>query len=125
MSPSPSSNILIVDDDPTFVKLLENILKDHNCKYISTTEAADGLQIAMSQKPDIIVLDVMMPIINGFNFCHILKSQEAYKNIRIIMVTSRDEKEDIEFGRKAGADAYLTKPLNTQEFLKTIDQLLK
>ena len=124
MATLPSPQILIVDDDPTYVKLLENIFKDHY-SYLSTTEAADGLQIAMAQKPGLIVLDVMMPVINGYNFCHILKSQEDYKHIPIIMLTSRDEKEDFEIGRKVGADAYLTKPVNTQELLNTISKLLK
>src|SRR3989339_175124 len=107
-----SKRILVVDDDPGIVKLLENRLTEKGYKVVSALEAADGLQMAINDSPDLIVLDVMMPIINGYNFCHLLKSEEGKKEIPIIFLTSRNSKEDIQIGHKMGADAYLTKPVD-------------
>jgi len=123
-SENKKKNILVVDDDPVQVKLIETILKQNGFNVTGCSEAADGLQYAMDKSPDLILLDVMMPIINGYNFCRLIKSEEKYKNIPIIMLTSRTKKEDIEIGREMGADAYLTKPVNVQEVLETINKFL-
>ena len=113
-------NILIVDDDPVQTKLLERVLGEKGFRVTTATEAAVGLQAAMDDCPDLVILDVMMPVINGYNFCHILKSEEKQKNILIILITSRDKLEDVQIGMDMGADAYLTKPVDVQELLKTI-----
>ena len=83
-----------------------------------------GLEIAMKKQPDLIVLDVMMPIINGFNICRLMKSEETCKHIPIILLTSRVTEEDRRIGQEVGADAYLLKPLNTEEFLYKVKELL-
>jgi CheY-like chemotaxis protein len=116
--------ILIVDDDPIQIKIIENWLKGEPCELIVTTEAPDGLQMAMTKSPDLIILDVMMPIINGYNFCYLLKKQEEHKHIPIILITSRDEKKDIDIGMEMGADAYLTKPVQREDFMKTFKLFL-
>ncbi len=115
--------ILVVDDDPGQVKLLQKGLSEAGYETMAATEASDGLQLAMDHTPDLIILDVMMPVINGFNFCRLIKSEEAQKHIHIVMVTSRDNLEDVKIGMEMGTDAYLTKPLNMQELLKTIKLL--
>lgn len=114
-------NVLVVDDDPTQVKLLETNLTQQGYQVSATTEASEGLQMAMDQLPDLIILDVMMPVINGFNFCRLLKSEEKYKYISIILLTSRDELEDVKIGMEMGADAYLTKPVNFEELYKAVE----
>ncbi|MBF0521998.1 MAG: response regulator [Candidatus Omnitrophica bacterium] len=116
--------ILVVDDDILSVKLLRSHLSDNGYRVMSSTDAADGLQMAVDERPDLIVLDVMMPIINGYNFCQLLKSQEEYKAIPIIFMTSRDLKEDKEIGKKMGADAYLTKPVVPEELIAAVSKLL-
>lgn len=113
-------NILVVDDDPTLTVLVENFLKKNGYKVTAVTEAVDGLEYAMKKDPDLIILDIMMPIINGFNFCKLLKQEKGKENIPILLLTSRDQMKDIEIGLEMGADAYLVKPLNTVELLKTI-----
>jgi len=118
-----NKKILIVDDDPTHVKLVERNLMNSGYSVVTAIEAAEGLQIAMNEYPDLIILDVMMPIINGYNFCRLLKSEEKQKHIPVIMLTSRAEDDDIEIGRQMGADAYLTKPLDMNSLLQTIEQL--
>jgi len=119
-SKNPIKKILIVDDDPGHVKLLDSVLTANGYETLTAIEAADGLQVAMDNEIDLIILDVMMPIINGYNFCQLLKQEQKQRNIYVILVTSRDEKDDIEIGLKMGADAYLTKPINMDELLKTI-----
>jgi len=114
------TKVLVVDDDLVQIKLVETILSDEGYDVLSSTEADEGLQLAMTESPDIILLDVMMPIINGYNFCKLLKQEEKQKDIAIVMVTARDEIEDIKIGLKMGANAYLTKPINTKELLRTL-----
>lgn len=115
--------ILLVDDDPTHIKLLQTRLEEKGYKILATTEASDGLQLAMKDKPDLIILDVMMPIINGYNFCKILKSEKLFKNIPIIMVTGRNEQSDIDIGMEMGADAYLCKPVEMNKLLESIAKI--
>ena len=115
--------ILVVDDDVVQVKLLSKILGDVGYSILTRTDASEGLQLAMDVGPDLIILDVMMPVINGYNFCRLIKSEEEQKNIYIILLTSRDELQDVNIGMEMGADAYLAKPVNLQELLKTIKLL--
>lgn len=112
--------ILIVDDDPVQIKLLSTRLKDNGFEVTATTEADEGLKKATSYIYDLIILDVMMPLINGYNLCRLLKSMDAHKDIPIILATSRDDYEDIKIGLEMGAEAYLTKPVRMEELLKTI-----
>ncbi|MCB9770972.1 MAG: response regulator [Candidatus Omnitrophica bacterium] len=124
MNGSAKSRILIIDDDPTIIKLTESILTTNGYETLTTSDAPIGLEMAMKEKVDLIILDVMLPIINGFNICRLLKSQEKYKMIPIILLTSRTEEEDRKIGYEVGADDYIAKPLNRENFLKIIADLL-
>ena len=117
--------ILVIDDDILLIKLARNILLQNGYEVITAEEAPLGLEMAMKNKPDLIVLDVMMPIINGFNICRLLKSEESYRHIPIILLTSRTGEEDHKIGKDAGADAYLAKPLNSSELLGKVKELLR
>ena len=114
------TRVLIVDDEPVELALLERILQREGYRVSAADQADQGLQMAMDTKPDLIILDVMMPLINGYNFCQLIKNQDDCRDIKIVMVTARDEMEDIEIGMQMGADAYLTKPINSQELLRAI-----
>lgn len=116
--------ILIIDDDPVQTRLLQKRLDDNGYVSIVATQAATGLQLAMDRFPDLIILDVMMPIINGYNLCHLLKSQETHKKIPVILLTSRDKEQDRQLGATAGADVYLTKPVDIPILLDHIKKLL-
>jgi DNA-binding response OmpR family regulator len=117
---SPLNEILVVDDDPVLIKLLQSTLSEKGFKVTALDNAADGLQFAIKNQPDLIILDVMMPIINGYNFCRLLKNEEGKKHIPIVLLTARDEMDDVEIGMEMGAEAYLTKPVNMGELLRTI-----
>jgi DNA-binding response OmpR family regulator len=116
--------ILVVDDDPSVIRLLAGLLKTSGFEALLADDAPSGLELAMKQKPDLIVLNVMMPIINGFNICRLMKSEAACKHIPIILLTSRVTEEDRRIGQEVGADAYMLKPLNTAEFLHKVEELL-
>ena len=117
--------ILVVDDDPVIVRMLESKLQSNGYEVITSQEATNGLEIAIKEFPDLIILDVMMPIVNGYNFCRLLKSQEKHKDIPIMMLTSRSEAEDRRIGKEVGADAYVLKPFNIDELLGTVRSLLR
>lgn len=121
----PSKKILVIDDDLTLVKMLENRLQANNYEVLTSTDAAQGLELAIKKIPDLIILDVMMPIINGYNLCRLLKTERGYKNIPIIMLTSRSQEEDRKIGREVGADVYIVKPFKMEALLADIRSLLK
>ena len=117
--------VLVVDDDPVLVKMMEGLLEKAGHIPLITTEAAVGLQSALDHSPDLIVLDVMMPIINGYNFCRLLKSEEGTREIPVIFLTSRDEEDDVAIGKEMGGDAYFTKPVDTNALMIKINELIK
>ena len=119
-----SKKILVVDDEKDLAFLMEDLLKTEGYDVLTSTSAPKGLELAIKTNPDLIVLDVMMPIINGYNFCRLLKAQPNLRNIPIILVTSRDENRDKEIGQEVGADAYITKPFASEVLLKKIKEFL-
>lgn len=125
MNSSVPARILIIDDDLTVIKLAGAILSSGGYDVISSTDAPVGLEMAMKEKVDLIVLDVMIPMINGFNICRLLKSQEKFKKIPVVLLTSRSEDEDRKIGLEVGADEYIAKPLNRDHFLNVVNGLLK
>ncbi len=116
--------ILVIDDDSVLVKMADSRLKANGYDVMSTTDAASGLEMAIKGNPDLIILDVMMPIINGYNMCSLLKSEEKTKAIPIIMLTARSKETDKAIGREVGANAYMTKPFKMEELLSKIEELL-
>ena len=116
--------ILVIDDDPTVISLTQGVLSSNGFEVLTAQEASQGLEMAMKDSPQLIILDVMMPIINGFNICRLMKSQETFKHIPIILLTSRSQEQDRKIGEEVGADAYVTKPFKTEELLSKINSLL-
>ena len=119
------SKVLVVDDNPQNVELLVEYLASIEC---DTRTAADGLQALEAVKadpPDLILLDIMMPRMSGFEVCRKLKSDPATRDIAIIMVTALNELGDIERGVESGTDDFLSKPVNRLELLTRVKSLLK
>ena len=116
--------ILIIDDDRGHLAMLGKRLGEQGLDILTADQADLGLQTAMHRNPDLIILDVMMPVINGFNVCRLLKNEDTTKMIPVILLTSRDEDRDRQFGTEAGADAYLTKPVDVDILLRQIHLLL-
>ncbi len=121
---SSHKKILVVDDDMMAVRMTEGRLKANGYNVQTANDAPQGLEMAMKDKPDLIILDVMMPIVNGYNFCRLLKQDIHHRKIPVILLTSRAEEADIEIGHEVGADAYLTKPVDIEELLGKVKELL-
>jgi adenylate cyclase len=121
----PSSRILIVDDEPFNVDYLEHELEDLGYATASARNGQEALDEATAQAPDLILLDVMMPIMDGFTVCHILKGNDKTRMIPIVIMTALDGFDDRIKGIEAGADDFLTKPVNQRELLARIQTTLK
>lgn len=117
--------ILIVDDEQDIVESLKFVLETANFTCYCAYNGEDGLRLAKELVPDLIILDVMMPKINGFKISRLLKYDAKYKNIPILMVTARTQEEDKLIGEETGADEYITKPFELGEVLKKVEQYLK
>ena len=117
--------ILIVDDEQDIVESLKFVLETANFTCYCAYNGEDGLRLAKELVPDLIILDVMMPKINGFKISRLLKYDAKYKNIPILMVTARTQEEDKLIGEETGADEYITKPFELDEVLKKVEQYLK
>lgn len=107
--------VLIVDDSPTEMKLMTAALQGKGYKVITATDGEDALDKAMKEKPNLILLDVVLPKKNGFQVCRQLKTAPDTKDIKVILVTSKSQDTDRFWGLKQGADEYLTKPFNDKE----------
>ncbi len=119
-----NKRILVVEDEPDLADLLIQYLKHEGYSIMVALDGKDGLERAKEEHPDLIITDVMMPKLDGFHLCRLLKFDANFKNIPIIMLTSRGEGEAKQTGTSVGADAYLTKPFESEELLATIRKLL-
>ena len=117
--------ILIVDDDSRNLKLLEGILFPTNCELIKATNGIDTLKIVKKTNVDIVLLDIMMPEMDGYEVCRQLKSSEATRLIPVVLITALDDTEARIKGIEAGADDFITKPPNKMELLARTKSLIK
>jgi len=117
--------ILLVDDEEDLRKMLKFRLEALNYDVVEAADGEDALKKAKSIKPDLMILDLMLPKLDGFEVCKTLKSDENYKNIPIIMFTASAQEKDGELSREVGSDAHITKPFEPQELVEKIKELLK
>ena len=115
---------LVVDDSKTIVEMLTKCLAQDGLTVMTALNGAEALLQLESQTPDIIVLDVVLPDRSGFEICRELKAQAATSEIPIIICSTKDTDMDKFWGKKQGADAYLTKPIDQEELSKTVKQLM-
>ena len=124
-TPDRKSRILIADDNEPNVELLEAYLNDLDCEIEIAVDGRDTLDKVASFDPDLILLDIMMPKLSGFEVAKQLKSNAATRNIMILMVTALNELGDIERAVEAGTDDFLSKPVNKIELLKRVENMLR
>ncbi len=120
-----SSNILIVDDNAQNAELLQAYLEPLECNVQTARDGVEALEMVAQQPPDLILLDIMMPRMSGFEVCRRLKSDPATRDISIVMVTALNELADVERGVDSGADDFLSKPINKLELLARVKSLLR
>ena len=121
----PSNKILIADDNAANRELLEAYLAVIDCDTEFAVDGEDTLAKVKSFKPDLILLDVMMPKQSGFEVCEQIKGDSESKKIMILMVTALNELGDIERAVRAGTDDFLSKPINKPELLKRVENMLR
>jgi len=119
-----SKKILVVDDSRTDLEMITNVLESKGYDVIRATNGDEAIMQATTQHPDLIILDVVMPGKDGFQTCRQLKKDENTKDIIIVLLTSKDGKTDEYWGRKQGADDYITKPFIPEELVMSISRFI-
>jgi CheY-like chemotaxis protein len=117
--------ILVVDDNQENLELLQAYLEDIECETISARDGLEALDMIANRPPDLVLLDVMMPKMSGFEVCKRLKNDPKTGDIPIIMVTALNEFGDIERGIDSGTDDFISKPVNKLELLTRVRTMLK
>lgn len=120
-----SKTILIVEDEVELVEMVKMRLEAHGYKVIAAYNGEDGLYWARKEKPDLILLDLMLPKMDGFQVCEILKKDKNYADIPICMFTARAQESEKRLGMELGADAYIIKPFEPSALIEKIKELLK
>lgn len=119
-----SPKILIIDDEVDLVETIRFPLELEGYQVLVAYNGEEGLHLARKEKPDLIILDLMLPKIDGYKICRFLKFDEKYKHIPIIMLTARSQEKDRLLGKETGADEYITKPFDLDNLLKKINKYI-
>ena len=115
--------ILVVDDSRTALFMVTTILRKERYELVTASDGEQALEMAASERPDLILMDVIMPRKTGFEACRELKRREDTKAIPVILVTTRGEGENVEAGFESGCNDYVTKPINARSFTKVRDHM--
>ena len=118
------SRILIAEDEPYIYRMLEFRLNSLGHEIIRAVDGAEALELAARENPDLVLLDVMMPVLDGFQVLRRLKSDDETKGIPVIMLTAKGQEKDIVTGIEAGAVDYITKPFSFAELIARINRAL-
>jgi len=116
--------LLIIEDDPTAMRLIEYTLKQRGYQVMTTRNGLEGIITAQKEEPDLIILDIMLPGIDGFEVCKRLRTGTQTARIPILIISAKIQKEDINTGFRAGADDYLCKPASPSEIITRVENLL-
>ncbi len=117
--------ILIADDEEDVVTALQFALEAEGYECLTAYDGNEAFTKAKKEKPDLIILDIMMPKMNGYQISRLLKFDKRYKDILILMLTARTQEKDQKLGEETGADLYVTKPFEIDGLVNTINHLLK
>ncbi len=117
--------ILIIEDDRDIVEMVEYNLKGEGFEIISAFDGNQGIESAGREQPDLIILDLMLPVIDGFEVCRIVKNNQATANIPIIILSAKSQETDKVVGLELGADDYVTKPFSPRELIARIRAILR
>ena len=114
--------VMVIDDSKTIRRTAETLLKKAGCEVITATDGFEALSVIADSKPDIIFVDIMMPRLDGYQTCALIKNNMDFKKTPVIMLSSKDSLFDRARGRVVGSDQYLTKPFTKDELLGAIRQ---
>ena len=119
-----TKKILIADDSPTALLMTRSVVSRLGCAIVTAKDGAEAVTKALEEKPDLILLDVVMPNLDGFGACRRLRAEAATRATPILMLTTRGEEVNVQEGYAAGCTDYLTKPINGSELVEKIKRLL-
>jgi len=120
-----SKKILVTDDSPTIVAMIKGLLESDGYSVVTASDGQEALDKAKKEMPDLIMLDLMLPRIDGYKVCAMLKFDKNYSKIPIIILTARAGESDKELGAEVHADAYVTKPFEPDAILAKVKELIK
>ena len=115
--------ILIVDDEPNILMSLDFLMRKEGYNVFVARDGAEAIKIIDEDQPHIVILDIMMPNVDGYEVCQYIKNDEITKSTKVIFLSAKSKKEDIEKGYEMGADLYLTKPFSTRDLVKEVKSL--
>jgi DNA-binding response OmpR family regulator len=116
--------VLVCDDDPLIRRLLQVNLEIEDYDVLLAADGQEAVEVALAEHPDLIILDIMMPRMDGYQACKKLKELDEVKDIPVVFLSAKAQEEDIEEGTALGAAAYLTKPFEPDELIAAIDRLV-
>ena len=117
--------ILIVEDEPGVALAIQFLMEQQGHRVLVAGRGEDALELVYKYKPDLILLDIMLPGISGWEVCEIIRLNPAYRNIKVIFLTARGSEAEIARGLALGADAYITKPFSNDQLVATVNRLLE
>ena len=120
-----AKEILIVDDEPNVVVPIQFLMEQQGYRVMTAERGEDALDLIYQYKPDLVLLDIMLPGIDGYEVCEIVRLNPDYRNIKIIFITARGREEEIAKGLALGADAYITKPYSNAALVAKVKELLE
>jgi DNA-binding response OmpR family regulator len=119
-----SKKVLIADDEPNIVISLEFLLRREGFEVLVAVDGEEALAKARAERPDLVLLDVMMPRMNGFDVCQALRADPELASMRVLMLTAKGRETEVSKGLGLGADAYMTKPFSTKDLVAQVRVLL-
>ena len=119
-----NNKILLVEDEPDIIRLVKFTLEQKNFEVVATSNGLAAIEIASTEKPDLILLDVMMPVINGYDTCVRLKKNEKTKDIPVIILSAKAQKKEVDRALKVGAADFIAKPFSPRELREKIEKIL-
>ena len=117
--------IMIIDDSKTIRRTAETLLEKAGCKVVTATDGFDALAKIADTRPDLIFVDIMMPRLDGYQTCALIKKSSKHRETPVIMLSSKDSLFDRARGRMVGSDEYLTKPFTKESLLRTVESHLQ
>jgi CheY-like chemotaxis protein len=120
----PAKRILICDDDPVILRLLQVNLELEGYEVLQAHHGEEAVEIATAERPDLVILDIMMPRLDGYQTAERLKSQDETKEIPVVFVSAKAQQSDIDKGKSYGVADYLTKPFDPTDLLEIVERLV-
>lgn len=121
---SALKKILVVDDDPYILMSLEFLMKKNGYDVMVARNGTEALEIVEKQLPDVVLLDIMMPDVDGYEICRHIKASKKLKDAKVVFMSAKTKEADIKKGYDLGASLYITKPFSTREMIKQIKELM-